>query len=91
MEYRKGYVKALTDIYNLLERHEDFLKFKKINQTVMVRKIIRYCLEHTDEMMMYGEMIEFYYRIDDTGKGKNKAERTEIINPKKKGVTKYEN
>ena len=77
IEYRKGYVKALIDISNLLERQESFLKAKKINRTAMARKIIKYCLEHTDESMMYGDRIEFCYRINDTGR--NRVEKTEIV------------
>ena len=82
MEYQKGYVKALIDISNLLERQESFLKAQKINQTAMARKIIKYCLENVDESMMYGDRIEFCYRINDTGR--NNVERTEIVSLKSK-------
>ncbi|MDE5559014.1 MAG: hypothetical protein K2J32_15220 [Ruminococcus sp.] len=45
----------------------------------MARKIIKYCLEHADESMMYGDRIEFCYRISNTGR--SKEERTEIVSP----------
>lgn len=82
MEYRKGYVKALTDIYNLLERQEKTLKAHKINNTAMARKMIKFCLDNADESMMYGDMIEFYYSINTADKDKTITERTELLTPK---------
>ncbi len=81
MEYRKGYVKALIDILNLLEKQEVTLKANKINNTTMVRKMIKFCLENADEFMSYGDMIEIYYYIKKSGKGKTITERTELLMP----------
>lgn len=60
----------------------DFMEYRKGYVKALIdisnaRKIIKYCLENVDESMMYGDRIEFCYRINDTGK--NNVERTEIV------------
>lgn len=74
--YRQGYIKALMDIFGLLERSESQMKHLKINNVSMVLQIIKLCLNNADIFMNYGDMFEFYFRQTTDKKNKKVWEVT---------------
>lgn len=70
--YRQAYFKALLDMYNLIAREQKTLKFYRIDNSEHVLKMIKFCIENIEDMMLYGDRIEFYCEILNKTKGKKR-------------------
>lgn len=68
--YRQAYFKALLDMYNLIAREQETFKFYRIDNSEHVLKMIKFCIENIEDMMLYGDRIEFYCEILNKTKGK---------------------
>lgn len=84
--YRQAYFKALLDMYNLIAREQKTLKFRRIDNSEHVLKMIKFCIENIEDMMLYGDRIEFYYEI--LNKTKDKKREANFLKPDSEKIKK---
>lgn len=85
--YRQAYFKALLDMYNLIAREQGTFKFHRIDNSEHVLKMINFCIENIEDMMLYGDKIEFYCEILNKTKGKKRE--ANFLKPDSEEVKKF--